>query len=95
MFCVSMRPNGLGHVPSGSLHHESGVSRYKPWFGMANQIVHPSDVGKLVAVSIQWVTAFEGCRGKSVQLFDGRHVAYAACGANYYLLVSCSPHQRP
>jgi hypothetical protein len=51
---------------------------------MVNQAVHLSGVGKLVATSIQWMTAVEGCEGKSV-LYDG-------CGANYRTLVSCSPH---
>jgi hypothetical protein len=29
-----------------------------------NQAVHPSEVGKLVAISMQWVTAVEDCEGK-------------------------------
>jgi hypothetical protein len=32
--------------------------------GAANQTVHPSGVGKLVAISIPWVTAVEGWEGE-------------------------------
>jgi hypothetical protein len=57
-----------------------------------NQTFHPSGVGKLVAVSMQWVTAVEGCEGKSVRLYDGQRTAYTAGGATCHTLVSCSPH---
>ena len=36
----------------------------KPGAGTANQAIHPSGVGKSVAVSIQWMTTVEGCDGK-------------------------------
>jgi hypothetical protein len=32
------------------------------------------------------------CKGKSVRLYDCWRTAYAAGGANYHTLVSCSPH---
>jgi hypothetical protein len=32
---------------------------------MVNQAVHPSGVGKLVAISLQWVTAVEDCEVKA------------------------------
>jgi hypothetical protein len=63
-----------------------------PGAGTVNQTVHPTGVGKLVAISIQLVTAVEGCEGKGVRLYDGRRAAYAVCGADYRTLVSCSPH---
>jgi hypothetical protein len=44
----------------------------------ANQAVHPSVVDKLVAISMQWVTAVEDCEGKSVRLYDGWRMDYAA-----------------
>jgi hypothetical protein len=39
---------------------------------------------------MHWVTAVEDCEGKSVGLNDGWRVDYAAGGANYHTLVSCS-----
>jgi hypothetical protein len=50
-----------------------------PGAGTANQAIYPSGVGKLVAVSKQWVTAVEGCGDKSVRLYDGWRAAYVAC----------------
>jgi hypothetical protein len=38
-----------------------------PRAGMVYQIVHPSGVGKLVTISIKWVTAVEVSEGKSVR----------------------------
>ena len=67
----------------------------KPGAGTANQAIHPSGVGKLVAVSIQWMTTVEGCDGKSMQLYDGWHATYAANSANYCTLVSWSLHGSP
>jgi hypothetical protein len=32
-----------------------------PGADTVNQAVHPSGVGKLVAISTQWVTAVDGC----------------------------------
>jgi hypothetical protein len=43
-----------------------------------NQAVHPSRVGKLIAISMQWMTAVDDCEGKSVRLYDGWRVDYAA-----------------
>jgi hypothetical protein len=39
---------------------------------------------------MQWVTTVEGCEGKSMPLYDGWRTAYAASGANYRVMVSCS-----
>jgi hypothetical protein len=36
-----------------------------PGAGPANQAVHPSGVGKVVAISIQHETPFNGCDGKA------------------------------
>ena len=44
--------------------HCTGVRQARgsnPEAGMANQAVHPSGLGKLVAISIHWVTAVEDC----------------------------------
>jgi hypothetical protein len=51
-----------------------------------NQTVHPSGVGKLVAISIQWVTAVEYCEGNSATVYDGWRADYAAVGTS----VSCT-----
>jgi hypothetical protein len=86
--------SGLGRAPSCFIAHEFDGSRVQaPGTDTVNQTVHPSGVGKLVAFSIQWVPAVEGCEGKSVRLYDGwRTAADAADGANYRMLVSGSPH---
>jgi hypothetical protein len=91
--CLSAWPSGRGRAPSCFTAHELDGSRVQfPGADTVNQAVHPSGVGKLVAVSVQWVTAVEGCEGKSVRRYDGWRTAYAAGGANYRTLVSCSPH---
>jgi hypothetical protein len=36
-----------------------------PGVDAVNQAVHPSGVAKLIAVSIQWLTAVEDCKGKA------------------------------
>jgi hypothetical protein len=43
------------------IHHESEGPGSIPGAGTVNQAVHPSGVGKLVAVSKKWVTAAEDC----------------------------------
>jgi hypothetical protein len=40
--------------------------------------IHPSGVGKLIAIGVQRMTAVEDCEGKSVRLYDGWRVDYAA-----------------
>jgi hypothetical protein len=45
---------------------------------MANKAVHPYRVGKLVAINMQWVTAVQGCEGRSVWLYNGWCTAYGA-----------------
>jgi hypothetical protein len=55
--------------------HEFDRSRVQtPGADTVNQAVHPSGVGKLVAVSMQWVTAVEDCEGKRAA------VRWLACG---------------
>ena len=55
-------PSGLGRAPSCFIAHEFDGSRVQsPGADTVNQAVHPSGVGKLVATSIQWVTAVEDC----------------------------------
>jgi hypothetical protein len=66
-----------------------------PRADMVNQAIQPSGVGKLVAISVQWVTIVESCKGESVWLYNGWRAAYAAGGANYLTLVFCSLHARP
>jgi hypothetical protein len=71
--------SGLGHVPSCFTAHEFDESRVQtPGADTVNQAVHPSGVGKLVAISMQRVVAVEDCEGKSVRLYDGWRVDYAA-----------------
>jgi hypothetical protein len=52
-----------------------------------NQAVHLSGVGKLIAISMQWVISAEGCEGKSVRLYDGWRTAADADVANYQYVV--------
>jgi hypothetical protein len=62
---LSAWPSGLGHAPSCFIPHEFDGSRVQiPEADTVNQAVHPSGVGKLVAISMQWVTAVEDCEGK-------------------------------
>ena len=59
-----------------------------PRAGAVDQAVHPSGVGKLVAISMQWVTAVQGCEGKRAA------VSWLTCGLGtmwcyyYRILVS-------
>jgi hypothetical protein len=76
---VSAWPRGLGRAPSCFTAHEFDGSRVQtPVADTVSQAVHPSGVGKLVAISMQMVTAVEDCEGKSVRLYDGWRVNYAA-----------------
>jgi hypothetical protein len=82
----------LGHAPSCFTAHEFDGSRVQiPGADTFNQAVHPSGVGKLVANSMQWVTAVEDCEGKRAAL---RWLVYVWTmqpdGANYHTPVSCS-----
>ena len=64
---LSAWPSGLGRAPSCFTAHEFDGSRVQsPGADTVNQAVHPSGVGKLVATSIQWVTAVEDCGCKCV-----------------------------
>jgi hypothetical protein len=55
-------PSGLGGTPSCFTAHKFDGSRVQiPGVDTVNQAVHPSGVGKLVALSMQWVTAAEDC----------------------------------
>jgi hypothetical protein len=60
--CLSAWPSGLGRAPSCFTAHEFDGSRVQiPGADTVNQAVHSSGVGKLVAISMQWVTAAEDC----------------------------------
>jgi hypothetical protein len=66
-------------VPSCFIAHEFDGSRVQtPGADTVNQAVHPSGVGKLVAISMQWVTALLKIAKVSVRLYDGWRVDYAA-----------------
>jgi hypothetical protein len=68
-------PSGLGHAPSCFIAHEFDGSRVQtPGVDTVNQAVHPLGVSKLVAISMQWVTAVEDCEGKRAA------VRWLACG---------------
>ena len=74
-------------MPLCFIAHEFDGSRVQTLgVDTVNQAVHPSGVSKLVATSIQWVTAVEDCehtmRSISVRLYDCWRVDYAAGGAN-------------
>jgi hypothetical protein len=87
--CLSAWPSGLGCAPLCFIAHEFDGSQVQtPGADTVNQAVHPSGVGKLVAISMQWVTAVEDCEVK-------RAAVRWPDGANYHTLVSCSPHGRP
>jgi hypothetical protein len=59
---LSAWPSGLGRAPSCITAHDLDGSRVQiPGADTVNQAVHPSGVGKLVALSMQWVTAAEDC----------------------------------
>jgi hypothetical protein len=59
---LSAWPSGLGRAPSCFTAHEFDGYRVQiPGADTVNQAVHPSGVGKLVALSMQWVTAAEDC----------------------------------
>jgi hypothetical protein len=60
-----------------------------------NQAVHPSGVGKLVAINMQWVTAVEDYEGKACGCTMAGVWTMRPDGANYHTLVSCSSHGRP
>jgi hypothetical protein len=62
---------------------------------MVNQTVHPSGVGKLVAVSVQWVTVVGRWRSISVRLYDCWRVDYAAGWHKLPPVGSVSLHGRP
>jgi hypothetical protein len=65
VLCLSAWPSGLGHAPSCSIAHEFDGSRVQTsGSDTVNQAVHSSGIGKLVAISMQWVTAVEDCEGK-------------------------------
>ena len=67
-------PSGFGRAPSCFIAHAFDGSRVQsPGADTVNQAVHPSGVGKLVATSIQWVTAVEDCGCKCVLPYDGWH----------------------
>jgi hypothetical protein len=56
----------VGLAPSCFTAHKfDGFRVLTPGADTVNQAVHPSGVGKLVAVSIQWVTAVEDCEGEA------------------------------
>ena len=72
---ASAWPSGLGCAPSCFIAHEfDGCRVQTPGADTVNQAVHPSGVGKLVAISMQWVTAVEDCEGKRAA------VRWLACG---------------
>jgi hypothetical protein len=48
-------------APMASIHHDSQGPGSIPGAGTVNQVVHPSGVGKLVAVGKKWVTTTEDC----------------------------------
>jgi hypothetical protein len=74
-YCLSALPSGLGHAPSCFIANEFDVSRVQtPGADTANQAVHPSGVGKLVAISMQSMTAVEDCEGTRAA------VRWLACG---------------
>jgi hypothetical protein len=53
--------NGLGRTPSCFTAHEFDGSRVQT---PGADAVRPAGVSKLVAISMQWVTAVEDCKGK-------------------------------
>jgi hypothetical protein len=73
---MSAWPSGLGRAQSCFIAHEFDGSRVQTP-GADNQAVHLSGVGKLVGISMQWVTAVEDCE-LSVRLYDGWRVGYVA-----------------
>jgi hypothetical protein len=76
--CLSAWPSGLCRAPSCFTAHELDGSRVQtPGADTVNQAVHPSGIGKLVAISMQWVTAVEGCEGKKRAAV--RWLAYGLC----------------
>jgi hypothetical protein len=89
--CLRGRMDRLRAMASS--HQESDGPGFKPRGGHG-QPNRPSytGVGKLIAISMQWVTAVDGWEGNSVRLYDGWRTAYAAGDANYRTLVSCNPH---
>jgi hypothetical protein len=75
---MSTWPSGLGRAPSCLTAHVFDGSRVQtPGADTVNQAVHPSKVGKLVAISMRWVTAVEDCEGKRATV---RWLAGELCG---------------
>jgi hypothetical protein len=63
--CLSACPSGLGRAPSCFTAHEFDGSRVQtPGADAVSQAVDLSGVGKLVAISMQCMTAVEDCEGK-------------------------------
>jgi hypothetical protein len=54
-------PNGQGCTPLAFIHHKSEGPDSIPGIGMVNQVIYPSGVSKLVAISKKWVTTAEDC----------------------------------
>jgi hypothetical protein len=58
-------PSGLGRAPScRHVHEYDGFRVQNPGADTVSQAVHPSGVGKFVAINMQWVTAVEYCEVK-------------------------------
>jgi hypothetical protein len=76
---LSAWPSVQGRAPSSFTAHEFDGSRVQtPGVDTVNQAVHPSGVGKFVAINMQWVTAVEDGEGNCVGLYDGWRADYAS-----------------
>jgi hypothetical protein len=74
MGVISAWPSGLARAPSCFTAHELDGSRVQTFKLLP--IYHPSWVSKLVAISMQWVTAVEDKVKR--RLYDGWRVDYEA-----------------
>jgi hypothetical protein len=75
---LSVWPSELGRAPSCFIAHEFDGSRVQtPGADTVNQAVHPSGIGKLLAVSMQRKTAVEDCEVKRAAV---RWLACGLCG---------------